>query len=268
MTTTTHISDPANDRPVNDRPVNERQSHGLAVQCTDLTKVYDTGGASVRAVDGVSLGIESGRFTTIMGPSGSGKSTLMHCLAGLDPVTSGSVWLGHLELSSLSDRDLTRARRERVGFIFQSFNLLPMLTAKQNILLPFELAGREPDWPWFDAVVEVLGVSDRLAHRSAHLSGGERQRIAVARALVTRPTVIFADEPTGNLDSASSAELLGFLRTSVDELGQTVIMVTHDPVAAAYSDRAVLLADGRLSGELLDPTVGSVVNAVQRTGRI
>jgi putative ABC transport system ATP-binding protein len=242
------------------------RSRGVAVQCTGLVKVYDTGRARVRAIDGVSLAFEAGRFTSIMGPSGSGKSTLMHCLAGLDRVTSGSVWLGHLMLSSLSDHDLTRVRRERVGFVFQSFNLVPMLTAKQNILLPFELAGREPDWSWFDAVVGVLGVADRLEHRSAHLSGGERQRVAIARALVTRPTVIFADEPTGNLDSATGAELLGFLRMSVDELGQTVLMVTHDPVAAGFSDRVVLLADGKVRGEVCQPTPASVIEAMQGRG--
>lgn len=263
MTTTTLTGELSDDR----GPA-RRRSNGLAVQCTDLVKEYSTGGVKVRAVGGVSLGFEAGRFTTIMGPSGSGKSTLMHCLAGLDPATSGSVWLGHIELSALSDRDLTRVRRERVGFVFQSFNLLPMLSAKQNILLPFELAGRDPDWSWFDSVVQVLGVADRLGYRSAHLSGGERQRIAVARALVTRPTVIFADEPTGNLDSAGSAELLSFLRSSVDELGQTVIMVTHDPVAAEYSDRRILLADGHVTGDLSEPGAVTSHDAVQRLGRV
>jgi putative ABC transport system ATP-binding protein len=186
----------------------------------------------------------------------------MHCLAGLDTVTSGEVWLGHLNLSGLSDRALTRMRRERVGFIFQSFNLLGMLTARQNVLLPFELANREPDWTWFDSVVEVLGLTDRLGHRPSELSGGERQRVAVARALVTRPEVVYADEPTGNLDRRTGAELLGFLRTSVRELGQTVIMVSHDPVAASYADRVVLLADGRMVGEILEPTTDSVLAAL------
>jgi putative ABC transport system ATP-binding protein len=237
-----------------------------AVQATRLVKVYATGGSTVRAVDEVTVGFAAGRFTTIMGPSGSGKSTLMHCLAGLDSPTSGEVWLGHLNLASMSDRDLTRIRRERIGFVFQSFNLLPMLSAKQNVLLPFELAGKEPDWRWFDAVVEALGVGSRLSHRPAQLSGGERQRVAVARALVTRPHVVFADEPTGNLDSATGAELLRLLRTSVSELGQTVIMVTHDPVAASYSDRVVLLADGRLAGELTEPTQRSVMDALQQKG--
>ncbi len=227
-------------------------------------KVYGKGSATVRALDGVSVTFGSGRLTAIMGPSGSGKSTLMHCLAGLDTATSGEVWLGHTSLSGLTDSGLTKLRRDRVGFIFQSFNLLGMLTAKQNILLPFELAGKEPGWQWFDSVVDVLGLSERLGHRPSELSGGEQQRVAVARALVTRPEVVFADEPTGNLDSRTGAELLGFLQTSVRELSQTVVMVTHDPVAASYADRVVLLADGRVVGEVLEPTTESVLAALGR----
>jgi putative ABC transport system ATP-binding protein len=253
-------------RPAADPP-GERGSAGIAVQATDVVKVYGRGNAAVEALAGVSVTFGAGRLTAIMGPSGSGKSTLMHCLAGLDTVTSGEVWLGHTELSGLTDAGLTRLRRDRVGFIFQSFNLLGMLTAKQNVLLPFELAGKEPNWRWFDSVVEVLGLSNRLGHRPAELSGGEQQRVAVARALVAKPEVVFADEPTGNLDRRTGAELLSFLRTSVRELGQTVVLVTHDPVAAAYADRVVLLADGRLVGEVLEPTTDSVLAALAEVGK-
>ncbi|MBA2559952.1 MAG: ABC transporter ATP-binding protein [Propionibacteriales bacterium] len=238
----------------------------LAVVAEDLVKVYGSGQTSVRALDGVSVGFGQGRLTAIMGASGSGKSTLMHCLAGLDTVSSGRVRLGDIDISHLSDNALTRMRRAHVGFVFQSFNLLGMLTARQNIQLPFDLAGRSPDWQWFDSTVETLGLSDRLAHRPAELSGGQQQRVAIARALVTRPKVVFADEPTGNLDSRSSSEVLGFLRRSVRELGQTVVMVTHDPNAAAYADRVVLMADGRLAGELHDPTTDSVIDALRGLG--
>src|SRR5581483_10431603 len=213
---------------------------------------------------GVTLEFAAARFTAIMGPSGSGKSTLMHCLAGLDTPTSGSVRIGTAELSGLSDRALTRLRRGRVGFVFQAFNLLPALTAEQNIRLPLELAGRRPDPAWWDEVITRLDLAARLGHRPAELSGGQQQRVACARALITRPDVVFADEPTGNLDSASGAEVLGFLRASVRELGQTVIMVTHDPVAAGYADRVVFLADGRLSGELRAPTPQSVLDYLKR----
>ena len=206
------------------------------------------------------------RFTAIMGPSGSGKSTLMHCLAGLDTPTSGSVRIGAAELSGLSDRALTMLRRSHVGFVFQSFNLLPALTAEQNIRLPLDLAGGRADPDWWDQVIGRLDLADRLGHRPSQLSGGQQQRVACARALVTRPDVIFADEPTGNLDSASSAEVLGFLRASVRELGQTVIMVTHDPVAASYADRVVFLADGQVSGELRAPTPQSVLDHLKLAG--
>ncbi|MEV0678635.1 ABC transporter ATP-binding protein [Actinosynnema sp. NPDC050436] len=237
-----------------------------AVTARDLVKVHGRGDASVRALDGVGVSFGAGRFTAIMGPSGSGKSTLLHCLAGLDAVDSGTVHIGGTEVTGRTDRELTRLRRERIGFVFQSFNLLPALTARQNVLLGLELAGREPDPAWFDAVVDALGLRDRLRHRPAELSGGQQQRVACARALVGRPDVVFADEPTGNLDSRAGAEVLGFLRASVREFGQTVVMVTHDPVAASYADRVVLLADGRLAGEVDRPTPDTVLAALRHLG--
>jgi putative ABC transport system ATP-binding protein len=229
----------------------------------DLSKTYGQGGNAVRALDGVTVGFDTGAFAAIMGPSGSGKSTLMHCLAGLDTVTSGSVRIGDTELSGLSDRALTLFRRDHVGFVFQSFNLLPALTAAQNIRLPLELAGRRPDPNWFQQVTGVLGLADRLRHRPGELSGGQQQRVACARALITRPDVIFADEPTGNLDSRSSAEVLSFLRHCVREFGQTIIMVTHDPVAASYAERVVFLGDGQVSGELLNPTSAQILDVLK-----
>jgi putative ABC transport system ATP-binding protein len=237
-----------------------------AVTAIDLVKVYGSGDTTVRALDGVTITFPRGEFTAIMGPSGSGKSTLMHCAAGLDTVTSGSVRIGDTELTRLSDKTLTRLRRERVGFVFQSFNLLPTLTAAQNITLPLELAGRKPDRRWFAHIVGVLGLSDRLDHTPSQLSGGQQQRVACARALVSQPDVIFADEPTGNLDSRTGHEVLDFLRRSVRELGQTIVMVTHDPVAASYADRVVLLADGRLVGEIAQPTAESVLDGLRRLG--
>ena len=241
-----------------------------AVRARALTKVYGTGEATVRALDGVDVDFAAGAFTAIMGPSGSGKSTLMHLLAGLDSASSGSAFLGSTEITGLDDGALTRLRRARVGFVFQSFNLLPMFTAEQNILLPLELAGRPRDAAtrqasaaasreWFDTLVGTLGLADRLTHRPAELSGGQQQRVAIARALIAKPDVVFADEPTGNLDSRSGAEVLSFLRRSVRELGRTVIMVTHDPAAAAYADRVVLLADGAIAGDITDPTPESVL---------
>jgi len=237
-----------------------------ALEATDLVKTYGSGDTAVRALDGVTVAFTSGEFTAIMGPSGSGKSTLMHCLAGLDTPTSGSGRIGGTEISGLGDRALTLLRRRRVGFIFQSFNLLPTLTAEQNIRLPLELAGRKPEPEWWDAVIASLGLTDRLRHRPSQLSGGQQQRVACARALITRPDVVFADEPTGNLDSRSGAEVLGFLRESVRELGQTVIMVTHDPVAASYAGRVLFLADGRVSGEMSAPTPQSVLDYLKRNG--
>jgi putative ABC transport system ATP-binding protein len=229
----------------------------------DLSKTYKQGPNAVRALDGVTACFDPGTFTAIMGPSGSGKSTLMHCLAGLDTVTSGSVRIGGTELSGLSDRALTLFRRDHVGFVFQSFNLLPALTAEQNILLPLELAGRRPDARWFTELVGVLDLQGRLRHRPGELSGGQQQRVACARALVTRPDVIFADEPTGNLDSRSGAEVLSFLRDCVRESGQTIVMVTHDPVAASYAQRVVFLADGQVAGELDQPTSAQILDALK-----
>jgi putative ABC transport system ATP-binding protein len=237
-----------------------------AVAARQLVKVYGRGDTAVHALAGVSVDFAAGAFTAIMGPSGSGKSTLMHCLAGLDGVSGGSVHIGQSDLTGLSDRELTRLRRDRVGFVFQAFNLLPTLTAEQNILLGLELAGRKPDRAWFDTIVNVLGLRDRLRHKPSELSGGQQQRVACARALVSRPDVVFADEPTGNLDSRSGAEVLDFLRMSVRQLGQTVIMVTHDPVAASYADRVVLLADGQLAGEIVQPTADSVLAALKTLG--
>jgi putative ABC transport system ATP-binding protein len=224
-----------------------------AAQIRDLVKTYGSGDALVRALDGVSLDLEAGRFTAIMGPSGSGKSTLMHCAAALDRADSGSVRIGDQNLSSLGDKALTRLRRDRIGFVFQAYNLVPTLSAEENIRLPQAIAGRKPDPQWYDEVVDTVGLRDRLTHRPNELSGGQQQRVAVARALVGRPAIVFADEPTGNLDSRSGAEILELLRRSVDEHDQTVVMVTHDPVAAAYTDRVVFLSDGRVVDELLEP---------------
>jgi putative ABC transport system ATP-binding protein len=238
----------------------------IAARALDLVKVYGSGDAAVRALDGVTVKFMSGLFTAIMGPSGSGKSTLMHCLAGLDAPTSGGVLLGDIELGRLSDRNLTLLRRERVGFVFQAFNLLPTLTALENITLPTTLAGSKPDQPWVDVVIDTMGLRDRLSHRPAELSGGQQQRVAVARALASRPQVIFADEPTGNVDSKAGAELLGFLRRAVDDLGQTVVMVTHDPIAASYADSVVFLADGRIAGGLDEPTRQRVLDRMKALG--
>src|SRR4051795_9331635 len=222
---------------------------GAAARVTDLVKTYGTGMAEVRALDGVTLDIEAGVFTAIMGPSGSGKSTLMHCCAALDTPTSGQVLIGDQELGSLGDKALTRLRRDQFGFVFQSFNLVPTLTAEENILLPLSIARRKPDKEWYRTVIDTVELGDRLSHRPNQLSGGQQQRVAAARALASRPSIVFADEPTGNLDSRSGAEVLTLLRRSVDEFGQTVVMVTHDPVAAAFTDRVVFLADGKVVDE-------------------
>ncbi|WP_405737101.1 ABC transporter ATP-binding protein [Streptomyces sp. NBC_01537] len=230
-----------------------------AARATDLSKIYGEGETRVVALDGVSVEFRSAEFTAIMGPSGSGKSTLMHCMAGLDTVSAGSATIGGTELSALKDKRLTQLRRDKIGFIFQAFNLLPTLTAAENITLPMDIAGRKPDKEWLDRIVETVGLSGRLKHRPSQLSGGQQQRVAVARALASKPEIIFADEPTGNLDSRSGAEILGFLRNSVRELGQTVVMVTHDPVAASYADRVIFLADGRIVDELYGPTAESVL---------
>ncbi|GAA3789960.1 ABC transporter ATP-binding protein [Streptomyces chiangmaiensis] len=236
----------------------------VAARATDLSKVYGQGETQVVALDGVTVDFEQARFTAIMGPSGSGKSTLMHCVAGLDSFSSGSVRIGDVELGALKDKQLTKLRRDRIGFIFQAFNLLPTLTALENITLPMDIAGRKPDKAWLDTVIQMVGLSGRLSHRPSQLSGGQQQRVAVARALASKPEIIFGDEPTGNLDSRSGAEVLGFLRNSVRELGQTVVMVTHDPVAAAYADRVIFLADGRIVDELYEPSAEAVLDRMKR----
>ena len=228
----------------------------------DLVKVYGAGATSVRALDGVDVELARGELTAIMGPSGSGKSTLMHCLAGLDRPTSGTVVVDGQTVSSMSERKLTALRRTRIGFVFQAYNLVPTLTALENITLPLDIARRHVDRAHLDLVVGTLGLTDRLGHKPSELSGGQQQRVACARALVARPAVVFADEPTGNLDSTSAAEVLGFLRSSVDELGQSVVMVTHDPTSAGYAHRVLFLADGRLVGELRDPTADTVLAAL------
>ncbi len=235
-----------------------------AVRAVDVWKIYgESDQTTVNALAGVSAELEKGRFTAIMGRSGSGKSTFMHCLAGLDRATSGEVWIGDSKVSGLGDRGLTKLRRDKVGFVFQQFNLLPTLTAKENILLPLDIAGRKPDKEWLDRVITTVGLADRLGHVPAQLSGGQQQRVACARALVSRPEVIFADEPTGNLDSKSSTEVLEFLRLSVDDFGQTIVMVTHDPRAASYADRIIFLADGTVQAELTDPTEERVLEAMK-----
>jgi putative ABC transport system ATP-binding protein len=235
-----------------------------AAHAQDLRKVYGEGDTQVVALDGVTVTFGQGEFTAIMGPSGSGKSTLMQTMAGLDTLTSGEVWIGEVPLSTLNDKGLTALRRDQVGFIFQQFNLLPTLTAEENITLPLDIAGRKPDPEWLDQVITAVGLKGRLGHRPTELSGGQQQRVACARALASRPAVIFADEPTGNLDSRSGAEVLSFLQKSVRELGQTIVMVTHDAVAAAYADRIVFLADGRLVSELRDPTSDAVLDEIKR----
>ncbi len=237
-----------------------------ASAATGVVKIYGSDGTAVRALDGVSVEFATGSFSAIMGPSGSGKSTLMHCLAGLDTVTAGSVWLGQQELTTLPDRALTLVRRQRVGFVFQSFNLLPTLTAEQNILLPLEMSGRRVDRAHFDSLATSLGITDRLRHRPSQLSGGQQQRVAIARSLITRPDVVFADEPTGALDLRTGQALLSYLRTSSRESGQTIVLVTHDPIAASYADRVVLLADGRLAGEIAEPTADDVLAAMRTLG--
>jgi len=239
---------------------------GAAARAVDAVKIYGRGDTAVRALDGITVDIAAGRFTAVMGPSGSGKSTLMHCLAGLDSLTSGRVLIAGVELGHLSDAALTRVRRERIGFVFQSFNLIPTLSAEENITLPIRLAGTKPDAGWVEQVVDTVGLGDRLNHRPSELSGGQQQRVAVARALASRPDVVFADEPTGNLDSKSGAEVLALLRQAVDRFGQTVVMVTHDPAAAAWADEALFLADGRIVDRVEQPTAERVLEAMKGLG--
>jgi putative ABC transport system ATP-binding protein len=237
-----------------------------AARAVHASKVYGKGETAVTALDDVSVDFEAGRFTAIMGPSGSGKSTLMHCIAGLDSLTSGSVFIGDVDLSKLDDKRLTILRRDQVGFIFQAFNLVPTLTALENILLPSSLGKRDVDEAWLEQVVTTVGLGDRLHHRPSELSGGQQQRVAVARALASRPAIIFADEPTGNLDSRAGAEILAFMRSAVRDLGQTIVMVTHDPVAASYASRVVFLGDGRIVDEMADPTAERVLDRLKQLG--
>jgi putative ABC transport system ATP-binding protein len=241
------------------------QTH-TAARAVEATKVYGSGDTAVIALDEVTVDLPTGRFTAIMGPSGSGKSTLLHCLAGLDRLTDGQVFVGDVALGTLSDKELTLLRRTRVGFVFQAFNLVPTLTARENIALPLTLAGRKPDPAWFDEVIATVDLGDRLGHRPSELSGGQQQRVAVARALVGRPAIVFADEPTGNLDSRSGAGILDFLRRAVDETQQTVVMVTHDPGAAAHADTVMFLADGRIVDHMADPTADRVIDTIKRLG--
>jgi len=236
---------------------------GPAARAGGAVRIYGEGDAEVRALDGVTATFERGQFTAIMGPSGSGKSTLLHCLAGLDRLSAGSVHIGEVELGSLKEKDLTLLRRQKVGFIFQSFNLIPTLTAAENIALPLSIAGEKPDESWRQKVVETVGLANRLKHRPSELSGGQQQRVAAARALVSRPEIVFADEPSGNLDSTSGEELLGFMRSAVDDYGQTIVMVTHDPKAASFADRVIFLKDGQIVDELTDPESGEIYDKLK-----
>jgi putative ABC transport system ATP-binding protein len=263
MTTNTLTHQPSTHAPTFAPPIVPPTA---AARVLDAVKVYGRGDNEVRALDHVTVSFATGRFTAIMGPSGSGKSTLMHAVAGLDDLTSGTVLIGDTDITRLGDRQLTKLRRDRIGFIFQSFNLVPTLTAAENIALPGRLAGRSPDRDWFDHVVRTVGLTERLKHRPSELSGGQQQRVAVARALAARPQIIFADEPTGNLDSRTGAEILSFMRSAVHELGQTIVMVTHDPVAASYADRAVFLADGRIVDEIDHPNADAVIDRIRHLG--
>jgi len=237
-----------------------------AARAIGVSKIYGEGETRVAALDDVTVQFEKGHFTAIMGPSGSGKSTLMHCVAGLDTITSGKIFVGDIDISSLNDKQLTRLRRDTIGFIFQSFNLIPTLTAEENITLPMDLAGTPADAEWMDIVVTTVGLKDRLDHRPSELSGGQQQRVAVARALASRPSIIFADEPTGNLDSRAGNDILKFMRKAVDDFNQTIVMVTHDPLAASYADRVIFLADGKIIDEAMSPTADSIIDRLKRFG--
>jgi putative ABC transport system ATP-binding protein len=247
-------------------PVSPGLVQNAAARTVDAVKVYGKGQTEVRALDGVTVEFAAGRYTAIMGPSGSGKSTLLHCVAGLDTLTSGQAFIGDADLSTLNDHQLTILRRDRVGFVFQSFNLVPTITAAENLDLPLLLAGRKGDQDWIAKIIETMGIGNRLQHRPDEMSGGQQQRVAVARALASRPEIIFADEPTGNLDSRAGAEVLTFMRRAVDEMGQTIVMVTHDPIAASYADRIVFLADGRIVDEMHQPTTERVLERLKRFG--
>ncbi|RYC13389.1 ABC transporter ATP-binding protein [Nocardioides zhouii] len=245
----------------------DRDDRAIAAQAIGLSKTYGEGGALVTALGDVTVEFASGQLTAIMGPSGSGKSTLMHCMAALDTPTAGTVIIDGTDITHLKDKALTRLRRDRLGFVFQAYNLVPTLTAQENITLPMDIAGRRVDAEWFDTVVDTLGIRDRLAHRPDELSGGQQQRVACARALLSRPAIVFADEPTGNLDSRASAEILAFLRASVDDFGQTIVMVTHDPSAASYADRVVFLVDGAIVDDIVKPTMAVVLERIQELDR-
>ena len=244
-------------------PAPPAPTRSAAARAVELRKVYGEGDAAVEALSGVSVDLAAGEFTAIMGPSGSGKSTLLHCLAGLDTPTSGQVFVGDVDLTQLNDKRLTELRRDKVGFVFQAFNLVPTLTARENITLPLDIAGRDVDQAWFDEVVSTIGIGDRLTHRPSQLSGGQQQRVAGARAMVSRPEIVFADEPTGNLDSKSGAELLAFLRSAVKDHGQTIVMVTHDANAASYADRVIFLEDGHVVDEMREPTAERVLDRLK-----
>jgi putative ABC transport system ATP-binding protein len=238
----------------------------VVAQTADAYKIYGSGDTEVRALDGITVGFDGGRFSAIMGPSGSGKSTLMHCMAGLDRLSAGHTFIGGTDLSTLDEKALTQLRRDRIGFVFQTFNLVPTLTAMENITLPMDLAGTSPDQAWLDEVIGTMAIADRVHHRPTELSGGQQQRVAVARALSSRPEIVFGDEPTGNLDSKTGHEILGFMRRAVDEFGQTIVMVTHDPIAASYADRVVFLGDGHIVGELPKPTTEQILDQLKVLG--
>ena len=259
---TEHASDTEHGSPTSNGSANGK----VSARTVNAVKIFGSGSTEVRALDNVNIEFNSGVFTSIMGPSGSGKSTLMHCLAGLENLTEGDSYIGDTNLRTLSERQLTLLRRDHVGFVFQAFNLVPTLTAKENMTLPMNLAGRSPDNDWFDEVVATVGLGDRLTHRPTELSGGQQQRVAVARALASRPSIIFADEPTGNLDSRSGNEILSFLRRAVDDFGQTIVMVTHSPEAASYSDRVVFLSDGQIVQEIHEPTFDNILDTVRNLG--